>query len=92
MKKVIAVGIILLISSAQIASAVGVGQYKNNACGLADGIKINFGFKKEGKKFIELKEECQDTNFEKNNGIDPKKEGYNEYETYKRMLDQEVYF
>ncbi len=92
MKKIITLGIITLVTTTQIASAIGVGQYKNNACGLADGIKINWGFKKEGKKFIELKEECQDTNYEKNNGIDPKKEGYNEYETYKRMLDEEIYF
>ena len=92
MKKVIILGLMFVLSSSQIASAIGVGQYKNSSCGLADGIKINWGFKKEGKKFIEIKEECQDANYEKNYGKDPKKEGYNEYETYKRMLDEEIYF
>ncbi len=92
MKKIITFGIILSISLAQSALAVGVGQYKNTSCGLADGIKINWKFRKEGKKFIELKEECADPNYEKNNGKTPEKEGYNEYETYKRMLDEEIYF
>ena len=92
MKRVIVILITIIISSSQFASAIGVGQYKNTSCGLADGIKINWGFKKEGKKFIEFKEECQDSNYEKNNGKDPKKEGYSEYDTYKRMLNEEVYF
>ena len=92
MEKVITLLIILILSSTQIASAIGIGQYKNSSCGLADGIKINWGFKKEGKKFIEIKDECQDANYEKKYCKDPKKEGYNEYETYKRMLDEEIYF
>ena len=92
MKRIVLIGIIIFMSASQMVSAIGVGQYKNTSCGLVDGIRINFKFRKEGKKFIELKDECQDKNFEKNNGIDPIKEGYSAYETYKRMLDQEIYF
>ena len=78
--------LIVLTMLAPSALALNYGNYQNDSCGILDAFKINFGAKKEGKKFLELKEECSNPTEERRKEETKKDDGYSEYETYKRML------
>ena len=77
---------IVFISLAPTALALNYGSYQNDSCGVLDAFKVNFHFKRDGGKFIEIKEECSAPTEERKAQELKKDDSYNEYETYKRML------
>ncbi len=78
--------LIIFITLTPSAFAIHYGNYQNDACGVLDAFKVNFHFKRDGGKFLEIKEECANPTEERRAEERKKDEGYNEYETYKRML------
>lgn len=100
MKKVLLLTLLIFFAACTVCStekaiAFNIGTYQaETEYGLIDGFKFNFGKKKEGEKFIEVKSETPEEikRLEREKINPPKKSESYEYEIYRFIQQNTVPF